>query len=65
MNVRIRTTLLFARMDAMMLTTADLAEIIGISTKGMQGIINSGTCSPITLGKLAKVFGLEPWELML
>lgn len=57
--------MIFARMDALMLTTADLAEIIGISTKGMSGILNSGTCSPITLGKLAKVFGLEPWELML
>ena len=65
MNVKIKRSLIFARMDALMLTTADLAEIIGTSTKGMQGILNSGTCSPITLGKLAKVFGLEPWELML
>lgn len=64
MNVKIRQSMIFARMDALMLTTADLAEIIGISVKGMQGILNSGTCSPITLGKLARVFGLEPWELM-
>lgn len=62
--IRIKTSKVFSRMDALMLTTDELAAAIGVSTKTMSRILTQGTCFPTTLGKLAMVLGLEPWELV-
>ena len=62
--IRIKTSLVYDRMDAMMLTTADLAEAIGVSIGTMRRILNLGTCNAITMGKLAMVLGIKVWEMV-
>lgn len=62
--IRIKTSKVFNRMDALMLTTDDLAEAIGVTTKTMSRILTQGTCFPTTMGKLAMVLGIKTWELV-
>lgn len=62
--IMIKTSLVHARMDVMMLTTAELAEAIGVNPSTMSRILTRGTCKPTTLGKLALVLGLNVWELI-
>lgn len=62
--IRIKTSLVYARMDALMLTTAELAEIIGVSESAMRRILNLSTCKPTVMGKLAMVLGINVWELV-
>lgn len=62
--IMIKTSLVHARMDVMMLTTDDLAEAIGVTTKTMSRILTQGTCFPTTMGKLAMVLGIKTWELV-
>jgi len=64
MNIRIRTDIIHRRITELMLTRADIAEAISISVKTMDSILCRGTCSPITMGRLARVLGVEPWELV-
>ena len=60
----IRTDIIHRKMDELMLTKSDIAEAVSISEKTMDSILCRGTCSPITMGRLAKVLGVEPWELV-
>lgn len=60
----IRTELIHRRMEELMLTRSDIAQVISISEKTMDGILCRGICSPITMGRLARVLGVEPWELV-
>ena len=62
--IQIKTSLIRARMQVMMLPTAELAEAIGVSTSTMATILTRGTCKPTTLGKLALVLGVNVWELV-
>ena len=62
--IQIKTSLIRARMQVMMLPTAELAEAIGVSTSTMLTILTRGTCKPTTLGKLALVLGINVWELI-
>lgn len=62
--IQIKTSLIRARMEVMMLPTAELAEAIGVSTITMATILTRGTCKPTTLGKLALVLGINVWELI-
>ena len=62
--IRIKISLVYKRMNALMLTTADLADAIGVCPETMSRIMNRGTCKPTTLGKLALVLGVNVWELV-
>ena len=62
--IQIKTSLIHARMQVMMLPTAELAEAIGVSVSTMATILTRGTCKPTTLGKLALVLGVNVWELV-
>ena len=62
--ITIRTSLIYKQMDALSLTTDELAAAIGISAKVMERILVRGTCSPIVAGKLSKVLGIHMWELV-
>ena len=65
MNIsRIKTSLVHARMDAMMLTTAELAKYIGVTPSTMSRILTTGTCFPTTMGRLARVLCINAWELV-
>lgn len=62
--IQIKTSLIHARMEVMMLPTAELAEAIGVCPETMKRILTTGTCKPTTLGKLALVLGIGVWELI-
>lgn len=41
-----------------------VAEQVGIKKESLATILRTGTCSPITAGRLARVLGIEVWELI-
>ena len=40
------------------------AKEAGISWNKFNRILSEGKCDPISLGRLARVLGVEPWELV-
>lgn len=62
--IMIKTSLVHSRMDVMMLTTAELAEAIGVNPSTMSRILTRGTCKPTTMGKLSLVLGVKVWDLV-
>lgn len=63
-RIRIKTSKVYERMDALMLTQAELAEIIRVTPNGLDNILTRGTCYPTIIGRLAKVLGIKVWELV-
>lgn len=46
------------------LTSEVAANEAGISQNKFSRILYQGKCDPISLGRIARVLGVEPWELV-
>ena len=45
-------------------TNEAAANEAGITQNKFRRILYEGKCDPISLGKIARVLGVEPWELV-
>lgn len=46
------------------MTRSELATVSGICRQNISTILNRGTCSPVTAGKIAKGLGIPVAEIM-
>lgn len=46
------------------MSTELAAEVIGITQNRFRTILSEGKCTAFTLGKIARVLGVQAWELV-
>lgn len=62
--IKIRTSLVYKQMDALSLSTDELASAIGLSNQALITILSLGKCTVITAGRLSKILDIHLWELI-
>lgn len=64
MKIKINVGRVKAALASKGLTTEEAAEKAGITQSRFRRILSEGQCSSISLGRIARVLGMQAWELV-